>query len=166
MSNDTPKTIEIILTKGYVAIVDECDADLAMYKWRAGNERDTVYAIREIGKRPDRKNELMHRVILERIINQPLLKGQEVDHIDGNCCNNKRSNLRLATHSQNSKNKKRYSNNTSGYKGVSRVRNRWSATISINHKQVRIGLYATPEEAYNAYCEAAKKYYGEFARLE
>lgn len=177
MGNRTPVLIQIplpiegeifhiSLTKGYVAIVDAIDADLAQFRWRASNSRYTVYALREIGKRHNRSNQMLHRVIFERVLGRELLKTEEVDHIDGDCGNNRRSNLRLATHSENAKNRRRYRSNTSGYKGVHHLNNKWTATINIDHKQTRLGVFNTPEEAYEAYCKAAIEHYGEFARLE
>jgi hypothetical protein len=72
--------IEIQLTKGYVAIVDDEDADLAEFKWTAlTTEQGKVYAIRTVGTsgKPNRKHFLLHRVILERIEKRELLKTEQ-----------------------------------------------------------------------------------------
>lgn len=92
--------------------------------------------------------------------------GEIIDHIDGNPSNNRISNLRVATHAQNISNSGLRPNNTSGYKGVSKDRSTgYRATIVKNGKQFHLGSFATKEEAYAAYCKAAKKLHGEFARL-
>lgn len=91
-----------------------------------------------------------------------------IDHVDGNPHNNKFENLRLATSCQNQCNQKRRTDNTSGLKGVTwdASRQKWAARISVKGKGVYLGRYKTKEEAYAAYCEAARKLHGEFARLE
>lgn len=91
---------------------------------------------------------------------------QTIDHIDGNKLNNCISNLRLATMPQNIANSKRSKRNTSGYKGVSydRERGLWRANIKAAGHHKQLGRFSTPEEAHVAYMEAARKYYGEFAR--
>ena len=90
-----------------------------------------------------------------------------IDHIDGNKLNNKISNLRECTSSQNGQNKKRPKNNTSGYKGVSwHIRQKkYTASIQINGKLKYLGSFAKAIDAYNAYKKAALEHYGEFARL-
>jgi hypothetical protein len=88
----------------------------------------------------------------------------EIDHKDGNGLNNSFSNLRTATRTQNMANAKRRSDNSTGWKGVSRARGRYAALIRINSRKIHLGCFATPEEAHAAYVEAAKKYRGEFAR--
>lgn len=96
-----------------------------------------------------------------------------VDHIDGDKRNNLRSNLRICTQSQNTKNQKIPKNNKSGYKGVSfdtwaykkNLRKCWIARIKVNRKGINLGRFLTPEEAANVYNEAAVKYFGEFANL-
>lgn len=92
---------------------------------------------------------------------------QEVDHIDLNGINNKWINLRKATPSQNQHNKSKYKNNKSGYKGVSwcKKREKWTARLRANGKNMTIGRFNNKEDAYAAYCEAALKYHGERARV-
>ena len=92
---------------------------------------------------------------------------KDIDHKDGNKLNNCWTNLREATHNQNEHNKTKYSNNTSGFKGVYRhtKNNSWIARIWVNSKVVHLGSFGTPEEAYKAYCEAAKSLHGDFANF-
>jgi hypothetical protein len=89
-----------------------------------------------------------------------------VDHIDGDASNNSWTNLRLATPAQNAANSKRQSNNTSGYKGVTfdSVNRKWRAEIRFNRKLKNLGRFDTPERAHEAYVDAAKALFGEFAR--
>ena len=91
-----------------------------------------------------------------------------LDHIDGNRSNNKIENLRPATLNENARNCKKPSHNTSGYKGVcwDKNRNKWMAYITINNKFKSLGRYDQIEDAHFAYTNAAKKYFGNFARIE
>lgn len=87
-----------------------------------------------------------------------------VDHKDLNRQNNAWENLREATQSQNGWNSPRSKNNTTGFKGVWRKRDKFAAEIMSNRKRVRLGSFATAEEAHAAYCAAANELHGEFAR--
>jgi len=106
------------------------------------------------------KQEYMHRFIMN-------FPNSQVDHISGNTLDNRKSNLRVCTVSENGCNQKKRKDNTSGYKGVSwdKRSGRWYAMITKNKKQHNLGYYTTAEEAYAAYCKAAKELHGEFARL-
>ena len=103
----------------------------------------------------------MHRVILKTP------KGMDTDHRNGDGLDNRRCNLRICTKSQNSINRKMQSNNTSGYRGVywHKRDKKWLAHIKIDGKKINFGYCSTKEQAAEAYNEAAKKHYGEFARL-
>lgn len=90
---------------------------------------------------------------------------QPLDHINGDKADNRAWNLRTATKSQNQWNKAVSSNNTSGYKGVRRSRSRWRAQIRKHGKRYDLGTYGTRKEAYQAYCDAAHRLHGNFARL-
>ena len=72
----------------------------------------------------------MHRYILN------LKKGDMIDHINGNGLDNRRSNLRICTHTQNQANRRLSKNNTSGYKGVwwSGINNKWISVIAYQNK--------------------------------
>jgi hypothetical protein len=89
----------------------------------------------------------------------------ELDHINGVPDDNRIANLRLATPSQNQWNQGNRKNNTSGFKGVGwHRRRRWRAQIGINGRYIHLGYFATPEEAHQTYCAAAKERFGEFTR--
>lgn len=153
---------KIPLTRGHITVVDDCDSDLLDSRWYASTKQKHTYAYKSI----DRKCIAMHRIILERKINRPLLKSEMVDHINGDTLNNCRDNLRPVTPSQNAINSKTRCNNTSGYKGVyfSKHHGKWSSKIRFDGKRKYLGLFDTPQAAYQAYCNAARELQGEFFR--
>lgn len=91
---------------------------------------------------------------------------QHLDHINRDRADNRFSNLREATEQQNSCNRAKSQNSKSGFKGVSLFRNgKWQAQIGVKRKKIFLGYFDRAEDAHAAYCEAAKKAFGEFARL-
>ena len=90
-----------------------------------------------------------------------------VDHLNGNKSDNRFCNLREASKSQNQHNTGRQKNNTSGYKGVSydKSRSKWIATICHQNSKKTLGHFNTAEDAYAAYCIAAKNLPSVFVRL-
>ena len=163
----TPDYIVIQLTKGQSTWISPEDADLANIKWQANGGSDrSRYACRQNPEHKSQK-EYLHRVILERLLSRPLLKGEVVDHINMNKLDNRRENLRVATRSQNQENRGMPRNNKSGYKGVSWVKKdkKWTARIKHNKEAYSLGFFKTPEEAYQAYCDKARELHGEFANL-
>lgn len=76
----------------------------------------------------------------------------EIDHIDRNRGNNKRSNLRLASVKQNRENIGTPRHNTSGFRGVSQRTDTgvWVAYIYHNKAKLHIGTYKTFQEAADA----------------
>lgn len=88
-----------------------------------------------------------------------------LDHINTIGRDNRLSNLRLATLSQNAANSHAYYNNRSGYKGVILQKNgQYSAQIKKNNKSYYLGWFDNPIDAQNAYLEKAKELHGEYAR--
>jgi hypothetical protein len=149
----------IPLTRGKFAIVDTADyEELAQHKWLAsGDDNRGFYAAR----RARDKVLLMHRVIMD----PP--EGAVVDHIDHNSLNNRRSNLRLCTQKENSRNAVPNRRGTSRFKGVYFLKRtgKWIATINYNGKTMHLGSFDDEIEAAKTYDRKAHELFGEFAYL-
>lgn len=153
------------LTKGLYSIVGESDYDWLMsYNWYSlQGTRGIHYACRHYLKEENgpRRQIFMHQQIMQ------VLGVGEVDHINHNGLDNRRSNLRLCTQQQNSGNTRPRSNNKSGFKGVSwnATAKKWMAVIQFNGEHTYLGIFSDPKDAARAYDAAALKSYGEFAWL-
>ena len=92
----------------------------------------------------------------------------QIDHINGNKSDNRISNLRLATSSENLCNRPRPRNNRSGRKGVSWIKRyaKWQATIRFQGRNINLGRFDCKEKAAAAYNRAALQYHGKFAMLD
>ena len=148
------KTLQ--LPSGLQVKIDDEDLDLiSKYRWYASKNRNFFYA------RSDKPRVMMHKVIL----NAP--KGIHVDHINGDTLDNRKENLRICSIAENQWNRGKSRNNTSGYKGVCwhKGNNKWIANITVNKKTINLGSFDSPELAYNAYCESAKKLHGDFYNI-
>jgi hypothetical protein len=112
---------------------------------------------------PGGKHALLHRFLL----NLDHYDGiHVVDHINGNTLDNRKSNLRICTQAGNVENQRISKRNKSGFKGAnwSKGNSKWLARICWHNKVYYLGYYNTVEEAHAAYCEASKKYHGEYGR--
>ena len=89
-----------------------------------------------------------------------------IDHVNLDKADNRINNLRVATRSQNHANRRAYKSGRSGFKGASYHKRvgRWQAQIQKDKKLHCLGYFGTAEEAHAAYCEAAERLHGEFAR--
>lgn len=144
---------EIILTNGEIALVSDEDyervVEMRWMKESIGYVKSTKW-----------QSVRLHRFIMNAKY------GDIVDHKNCNKLDNRRENLRFATKAQNAINKNIKSNNTSNYKGVALMHKKYiRAYITVNRKQIHLGIFKTKEDAAIAYDNAAKIYYGEFANL-
>lgn len=147
------------LTKGQEALVDAADAALVGERtWSTSRRSDGVgfYALDPYG-------EAMHRVIMGLAREDPT----QVDHLNGNGIDNRRSNLRPATPSQNAANRKKPAAGANPYKGVSwhKRSQTWYASIRHQGRSYHLGQFRSPEDAARAYDKAALELSGEFALI-
>ena len=108
----------------------------------------------------NKKTELLHRFIMEIDNNSNLV----VDHINTHHReDNRKSNLRIVSNSENQMNRKLAKNNTSGTSGVDWLKriNLWRVRITINGQEISLGHYKNKEDAIKARKEAEEKYFGE-----
>lgn len=141
---------------------------LKNYCWHVGWHEDIqgfyAEAMQYLGKVNGKfrsKTLLMHKLIM----NAP--KKTEVDHIDHDGLNNRKSNLRISEKSQNKKHRSgRNSNNTSGYRNVSWDGSKWMVQLQINKRNTVLGKFEDLEEAAKFAEEKRKELYGEFAGNE
>lgn len=159
----------IPLTKGRRVLVDDEDyEELARYKWcfNAGSAVRGIRPRNEDGSRGKHKTVLMHRQILNLLDGNPTV---QVDHINGDRLDNRKSNLRICNNLMNSFNRPATRKSTSGYKGVFLEKRRkirpWIAEIRGGGVRKYVGAFDTAEEAALAYNQAAVEIHGEFARL-
>jgi hypothetical protein len=138
--------VEILVKDGHVILIDSSDLDVAqLYSWHA--------------TKPSPANRSFYA-------STNFAGSKKWMHRNGNGLDNRRSNLRAASQSQNKKNLPAYANNKSGYKGVIRLTTgRYRASIGVDGKRVYLGTYDDAETAAIAYNVAATNLHGEFARL-
>jgi hypothetical protein len=125
---------------------------------KAGSKKANFYIYIQINK----KFYLAHRLIF--LWHHGYLP-KFIDHKDVNPSNNKIENLREATQSQNLINRKKFSSNKTGFKGVRIRKNRFVTSLGKDNKQIHIGTFKTAEEAHEAYKKAAIAHFGEFAKV-
>ncbi len=164
-----------ILTQEYVRKILDYDPEAGIFKWKitrssntpagriAGTKTNTGYRSIAIGN-------VHYQASHVAWVYVNGVYPKEMDHVNGDRMDDRICNLREATHQQNQCNRRKQSNNTSGFKGVSLDKSisedgrKWRARISVAEKETIIGYFYTPEEANEAYCKAAEKYHGEFVR--
>jgi len=151
-------TVELDIGCGFTTLLDEADFPLIVgYGWCCEHPRSHLpYAVARQKGRPVRIR--MHRLLMGA---RP---DQEVDHIDGNTLDNRRSNLRLASRAENGRNRRLNSNSASGVRGVNRGHSgAWESRIKVDGHTIYLGTFSTIEEAAGARRGAEIFYFGEFA---
>lgn len=141
-----------VVSKGkrYRVLVDDKYADIVrQFTWC---RKPTGYIYTQTGGRKNRKTIYLHRLVTGAN------KGEEVDHINRNPADNRCSNLRLCSRSQNNMNKQ-------GVRGVSPFRDKWRARIKINNTDKHIGLFETKEKAVAARRKVEKQLFKEYANV-
>ncbi len=153
---------EIQLTRGQVALVDDEDFGRVMqYRWYANCSHGKVYYAVRCVYTPHRATIRLHRFILDAP------PDKEVDHVSGDPLDNRRCNLRLCSHAENTRNSRKLRQDTSSqFKGVSWYKPlcKWLAQICVDHRKLNLGYFDSEEDAYAAYCTASAKYHREFGR--
>lgn len=100
-----------------------------------------------------------HRIIM------PVGKHDQIDHIKHKTNDNRKSEIRIVTGTQNNMNRSKQSNNTSSITGVywSTTKQRWCSEIMINNRKIYLGVFVKFEDAVKARKEAEDKYFGEYS---
>jgi hypothetical protein len=159
---------KISLSQNQFTTVDDEDFDfLNQWQWFATWNVCTksFYAGRNI-----KINKKKTTIGMSRVLMNPT-KEKEIDHINHDTLDNRKINLRIVDKKQNAFNRKTYSTNKLGFKGVYSMNpNVWKtkpfvASIQVEGKRIHLGYYKTAKEAAIAYNQAAKKHHGQFALL-
>ena len=154
---------KIQLGQGKYTIVEPPDYyRLQHYKWWLHSNGSNLYAART-----EITDNLKSRIIfMQRDIMQPTDE-LEVDHRNCDSLDNRRDNLRIVTHAQNMRNRRKRKNTSSRYIGVSfhKKRKHWTANIRRNGKKIWLGSFKNEIDAARAYDAAVKKYNIKYARI-
>jgi len=156
-----PGSTTIAVGRAHYAIVDAEDSDLTGTRWYANIKKRKGLRYAE-----GRGGPSMHRVVLGRLMGRPLHARELCDHLNGDGLDNRRSNLRVATHEQNLHNHKRSRLNSSGCSGVywDKSCQRWRAQIGYGGRKRTIGKFRKLDDAIAARRSAEKEFFGAFAR--
>jgi len=153
----------IYLGEGKWVILDQQDYyRLRIFKWIVYGNGTNLYAIRHQLIEPNKtKTVYMHR----EIMNPP--PDLVVDHRNCDGLDNRKQNLRFATHAQNTRNRRKKKNGSSQFLGVyfNKEKSTWDSQLMHNGKKIWVGRFDNEIDAAKAYDETARKYHGEFARL-
>lgn len=131
--------MKTIIVDGKEVFVDDEDyVNLLKHKWRLAKRKHTTYVITG----SEGGGTFMHHLLIGKAA------GLDVDHLDGNGCNNTKANLRHTTRSLNMHNGLKRRDNSSGFRGVSWHHcGKWMAYINVDGKRTILGYFVTPEQA-------------------
>ena len=141
---------------------DRADPAKWQLTYNARDNKRVYYASKTIGGRSGKKWRLHRLIMCLRGID---IDDCEIDHKDGNGLNNRFSNLRLATSSQNKTSRGVRADSKSGFKGVEfqKQNSNWCAYICFDGKKRHLGVFKTSTAAALAYNKAAIEQWGEYA---
>lgn len=145
------------------ALVDDKWFDfLSQWKWQAYFHRYTWYALRCTGSA---SKGTYRRIYMHREVLGVIPDGKMVDHINKNGLDNQVENLRICTNSENRRNSKLQTNNTTGYKGIilDKRTGTYRVRLNVNGRRHSFGYYSDAKIAAKKYDELARRFYGEFA---
>ena len=145
----------------YKALIDDKYAkEVLAYKWTVRIDKKNQYASAK------GNSVQLHRMIMELELGRELAPNDEVDHINGDGLDCRVENLRIATHAENTKNKKLRKETLSGVIGISwdKRLGKWLARVSSDYKQVHVGYFEDLEEAKKALAKKAEELHGSFYR--
>lgn len=149
----------IQLSNGFSYQIDKEDLPVAQSRnWcvHTPQKGKYKYLVNVDRKGPPPQMKYLHRIIAGA---KP---GDIVDHINGDTLDNRRSNLRISTQRLNQGNQRRV-RGVVPFKGVTFESGRYRARIRLNGKKLNLGSYKTPQEAAEAYAQAALRVFGEHA---
>lgn len=164
MYSDEIDFLEVKLPNGQITLISKQDEHLIEvfpYHNVYGNYfRISRYVKTEYGKA--KEEYYFHRLIME------FPKGFDIDHINRNKLDNRRTNLRLCSRGENNMNKSKALGLTSKYRGVSyrpksNSKNPWVAYISKKGVRYELGYFKDENSAALAYNEKAKELWKDFA---
>ncbi len=154
-----PRVREDFKSQGaYRAFISRCEGKIAGCPSSKSSGGAQFISVKLLGKPT-----LAHRIIWE-MHNGPIPVDMLIDHIDGNPWNNRLSNLRLATQSQNLRNRGTIRANRYGLKGVSMTpTNKYAAYIKVNYKKLHLGTFDTKGVAALVYAKASLRLHGKYS---
>jgi hypothetical protein len=161
--DDDRDWVEVELTKGHWAKVSVEDLGKVIgWPWQYGSSKRGAGYVARHGPSHDKRKILMHRMILGLADDDR----RQVDHKNHDPTDNRRTNLRVATQSQNLANQPKRRDSTLQFKGVHHSPpRRWAARIRVNGKRRHLGMFDTEIAAARAYNAAAKQAWAEYALL-
>jgi hypothetical protein len=154
---------EIPVTRGQVALVDDCDyPGLSVHRWHIFTSAKGNHYARRCIRIDDRRAYVsMHREILGLPFGD---RTQLVRHINGNGLDNQRQNLQIADQSQVLAADRTPRIGLSGFRGVTRDGTRWRASLGFRRQRIYLGLFGSERDAALCYDSHARRLLGSFAR--
>lgn len=141
-------------------LIDDCNKPLlSLFTWGLNGGGYVRAAVPRMLQPYLGKSVFMHRLITGA------RHGEQVDHINEEKLDNRMSNLRKCSQSENLMNRGKCKNATSQYKGVSKFKGSWRCVIVKNKKQYYMGTFRTEHHAALAYDMWAEDFHGQFSRL-